>query len=438
MNNNNETVINNKQITMDFSFAVVFLLVYCWMLIATPQVRFSILGDIQLEKILVLLIFVNVFFSKSIHLNFTTIGRWFLLLYVWIFISFLMSNYNDTFPAVYWIENYWKLVFVFMLTVWVLSTKNRLQSFIIGLAAILFLYQLHSWIDFIRGGSYVFQQGIKRIIGVWSGGGIGAPNGFSMLALFSVPFSIYIFNSFDNKKIKAFGLFYLFLSCLSIIFSGTRGALLSLVAYLLFMYGLKNLKAVFLMLGLVGVIFIFLPEDIQHRYTGTIFLSQEQKIDLSDTDKIATASGESRIEGLIDGFNMALNKPFFGYGPGASGYARHEVREYKYENQRVEDTSFLGLHSLYGQVISEAGFAGGILFMFLIFATYRQMYSLERDDKISDEFKNIKILVSSCLTVLLAYGFFGHIFYRFHWVFVYALAVAVFLIEKNERSCLKK
>ena len=411
---------DNSRQTYKLTLSLFVLLVYYWMLIATPQIRFPVLGDIQLEKILVGFVFMAAYFSSAIHFNFTLVGRFLFILFSWALLSHFFSDYNETPPSEYWVNNYWKLMFVFALTVWVVNTKEKLFIFIIGISVILFLYQLHSWYDFINGGSYVFQQGVKRIVGVWSGGGIGAANGFGMLALFSVPFAIFIINLRQRTRFKIIGVLALLLACSSIIFSGTRGALLSLIAYFLIVYGRRNIKAVLMLFVAVVIIFLFLPENIQHRYTGTILLSKEQK-QLSKTDRVAVESGESRLEGLKDGFKMALNKPILGYGPGSSGYARQEVREFKYENRRVEDETNLGLHSLYGQVISEVGFVGAIIFMLIIIKTIRQLFSLKQDTE-NNETKNYQTLIFSCLLILLIYGLFAHTLYRFHWILIFALA----------------
>jgi hypothetical protein len=267
-------------------------------------------------------------FSNKIKIRFSKITLLILLFYLWMLISYFLSPYQDFKISQRWFENYWKLIIFYFLILFSINDIQDIFFIFAGFVVVLFLYQMHSWYDFLHGGSYVWQQGIKRMTGVWGGAELGAPNQFGMLALFSIPFTFFWFNVTKKTVIKFFLSFSFFISFASIIYSGTRAATVSLFFFILLIIINRKenkLKILILFSLLLLPIYLFLPEGIKHRYFGLTYDKEIQIETASDT--IARDSALGRLEGLEDGWKLVLRRPVFGYGPGSSAIARIEINE---------------------------------------------------------------------------------------------------------------
>jgi len=357
--------------------------------------------------------------------------------YIWMLLSYFISPYHDYLATDLWIDNYWKLIVFYFLVLFAISNLADLAYIFKGFVIVLFAYQLHSWYDFLHGGSYVFQQGIKRIVGVWSGG-IGAANAFGMISLFSLPFAFFWFNVSRKAVEKVLLLFYFFLSIATIIYSGTRAALVSLVFLLVISLGrrLKNFKMVFLLVIIIVIMIAFLPEGIKHRYFDLVFVNDKTEV-TSKFDAIAIASAEGRKEGFIDGLNLGLKRPVFGYGPGASPVARLEVRPMPTGTEQGRE--HLQLHNLYSQIVSETGFVGALIFLTTIIMYFYQLGRLKYANPLGGEerevFENYRYTLYLCMLVWLFYGFFSHTLYRYQWFLLYGCQGALVDMTYKMNSC---
>src|SRR5262249_12556924 len=154
--------------------------------------------------------------------------------------------------------------------------------------------------DFVRGGSYVYQQGMKRMVGVWSGGGYGAANGFAALAVFTLPLTVYYFYQSSTKIAKCLGALGIALHYLCIMFSATRGALVVAIGYALIYLRSRIFtpKVAALLVITVGLTIPLLPENLRHRFWDLTIGSSDEHAD-DDKNKIARESAESRWQGFM-------------------------------------------------------------------------------------------------------------------------------------------
>jgi O-antigen ligase len=397
---------------------VVLLLMYVWWYFATPYTRFEQLSDIRFERILVALIALGILFSGALASRASTFNFLIPLFYAWMFLSFLLSPYSDIDAVLYWQSEYWKVAVLYFFVAFGLRDRRDLQHFLIGVALISLMYQAHSWVDFLRGGSYVYQQGMKRMVGVWSGGGIGSANAWGMLALFTIPFAVFGLRASGSRRIRLAMAALIVISALSIVFSGTRGAMVGMVI-LLFVYGgFRVLRPKYLIPAILvlGVGFAVMPQEYRHRYS-LIFIDQESDVQTRD-DVIASGSAQSRLEGLVDGFRMAVLRPLTGMGPGASPTARFEVRD---DVPLTETGGFLQLHNLYGQIMGELGFIGAAIFLAMVVVYFAQLRSIRIDDGPDGaSWRHFQQLLTMAMFVMLLYGMFTHSLYRFHWMLLFA------------------
>ena len=417
------------------SFAVWLMLIYLWYFIATPDTRFLIFGEIHFERILVAFIVLALFAGKKITRQVSRTTVLVLLFFLWALFSYFQSPYRDITPVVWWIENYWKYIIFYFFMLYSIRSLEDLFTVIAGVCVISFLYQLHTWYDYVNGGSYVYQQGLKRIVGVWSGGGIGAANAFGLLGLVSLPFGISWLNMARRTAVKIGLVLYLGLCFASIAFSGTRAAVLGALVLLVLTYwrSIFRIKVMVPLIAALAVSASLLPDELKHRYFEQIVVSDQQAITDEGSDRIADESAQSRIQGLKDGWALVLRRPIIGYGPASSGFARREVNATD-EWVNAED-EYLELHNLYGQVMAETGFVGTFIFVLLVAGSLLQLHQTRRafipGAPSATFLKSCHDLILTSIILMIFYGIFTHSLYRYYWLLLFAFQVAFVQIVSN-------
>jgi hypothetical protein len=422
------------------SVAAVALLPYLWFLITTPYNRFSILATIHLERILVVVILASAVLVARLHPRFPLLSRFLLAMFGIELLSYLTSNYAQVAPASWWISEYWKLMVFHFLFVWILSSMEDVKCILKGHAIISLLYQLHSWSDFVRGGSYVYQQGFRRLVGVWDSGGAGAGNAMGSLAVFTLPFVTFCYRDSTNALSRAVFWSSHGLCLLSVIFSGTRAALACSLVYACYVFlELRSSKKVTLLLGFVAVLILgslTLPEDYWRRQTGWLLGSYDET---SAAERLARRTASSRIEGLVDGFTLARANPILGTGPGTSAMARAVLRGdtraiAALKTEIDPPNAPLQLHNLYGQIVAETGFIGFGIFITMIAVAWicatrlvRRAAKL-RSNPEAVRVANVGRMLKAALVVLTCYGMFSHTLYDYRWLLIIGLLAAWYRI----------
>ncbi len=403
--------------------SIVIVLIYLWYLVVDPTLRFPFLAAIHLERIIVAVGILSLFLGHRFRPRFTILSALILTFYIWLLMSYFFSQYKDNPFVQYWLNDYWKYIVFYFLVLYSIDDVKDVFTLFAGFVVILFVYQAHSWLDFLRGGSYVWQQGIKRIVGIWTSG-IGAANAFAMICLLVVPFGYFWLNITESKKIRLFMIAFLILSFLSITFSGTRGALIGILFFVLInIRGWKQVTIAVVAFLLITIsVYLFLPNYLQERFLGLIVEKKENVI--TKTDEIEKESAESRLEGLVDGWKLAKLKPVFGWGPGSSPIVRSIVDE-KY---RYSEESYLQLHNLYGQLLSETGIGGAIIFFIIILMFFVQLRATRKATILDPKIYQFKLALQNVMLLMLFYGNASHTLYRFHWFFFFALADGLLLV----------
>ncbi len=397
---------------------VTLIVIYIWILFVKPENRFTFLQLIHFERLVMMISWMVLFFTNRLRPRFSFITLLIFVLYVGMFLSYLVSPYQKFEGARWWFDNYWKLIVLYLLILFAINDVKDIGHIFIGFVIMLFLYQAHTWLDFMRGGSYVWQQGIRRICGVWTGG-IGAANAFAMICMFSLPFALFWYRSEERKGVKKLILGYFLISLASIVYSGTRAAMLGVVffvittlAFIKFRYAMA-VVALFVTIAGAGV--LFMPEDLKARYFGgepseSRFETMEQQL--------ARESAQSRIQGLLDGIELFSRRPLLGYGPGVSALARADMRGVTSRIASGDiEVEALQLHNLYGQILSETGIAGTGIFLLLILVFFGQL-GLAPAPRLDNGGKDLwlcKVALMQAMALLLFYGMASHILFRWHW-----------------------
>jgi hypothetical protein len=405
---------------------VLMLVAYTAWYIMTPQYssRFKdILEALQFEKIIAVATLIGILVQGRFPAIRYRLVVLILGLYLIMLASYFTSPYSYLPGCQSWFENHWKKLVFFLFLVCGLRSLSDLEFFMRWTAYVMLLYQLLSWRDFVSGGSYVYQQGIKRMCGAWSGGGVGAANGWASMNLFILPYSLWLYRSSETRRRKRVAAGAIALGYLSIIASGTRGAVIIAFAYgavLLRRYVFRMSTAAAGVV-VVALVLTLAPKSLVERYLSSLDVFAAKTDDFSKEQEIARKSAAGRIDGLIDGIALCMRRPVLGYGPEASAIARHEVRDIPIDLQ---------LHNLLGQVMGELGFCGLFGFSCLLAVSLLDLASLRRAAQASgSETARLALAlrtpVLQSILLYLVFGVFTHSVYDFRWL--YALGCQVVL-----------
>jgi O-antigen ligase len=221
-------------------------------------------------------------------------------------------------------------------------------------------------------------------------------------------------------KWKAVFAFAMFLCCMSIVYSGTRGAMIAGLLYVFMcMRSMKRLVLSVVTASVVVLLLYFtLPPDLHYRYFG--FLSAEEQEEVGeDVAALQSGSATSRIRGLVDGWRIMMRFPVAGVGPGGSQFARNMV------NEKITEQSNIQLHNLYGQVMAETGIPGTLLFAVIAGTCFFLVPTATGETGLGTRFCKL------ALGAWLVYGMAGHTLYDLKWVILYALFDACSAVAGN-------
>lgn len=399
------------------------IVVYIAWYLTTPYYspRFAFLAAINFERVIVAATIVAIVARGTTGSARNNIVALTTALFLVMNVSLLLSPYAGEPECQQWASEYWKKLAMLLFIVFGLRTLDELVFVAQSTVTIAAAYQLLSWRDFLAGGAFVYQQGIIRMCGAWSARSLGAPNGYAYLCLFVLPLSYCLFQMSPNRRTKLLLVGIAALSLLSILYSGTRGAMYTAAGYGIFL-GIRSafrLQAAIMVL-LAVLMVAMLPEKVVQRYFTNPWSTEtttEGKF-----DKIARRSGESRLEGLLDGVELGNRRPLLGYGPNSSPTARLTVRDM--HNKEI------GLHNLYGQVIGELGWGGFAIWLCLIGGAVRGLLRLRIPmDSGGDDFERRATALRQgylhCFGVMLVFGLGAHSLYDYKWLMLLGLQVVL-------------
>ncbi len=196
------------------------------------------------------------------------------------------------------------------------------------------------------------------------------------------------------------------------------------------MRSLKQFKiAAIVLILLTAITVLALPDYLKDRYLASIPSIPKQAPALADpVIEQHRKSAESRLTGLIDGWELAKERPIFGQGPGSSPLARKKVNEELRYNSEYD----YQMHNLYGQLLAETGFLGTILFFSIIIIYFYQLSNIRSIEERFPKIYNYKLALQNSMLVLLFYGFVSHTLYRYYWFLLFACHGAFLdILSKN-------
>jgi O-antigen ligase len=262
------------------------------------------------------------------------------------------------------------------------------------------------------------------------------PNDFATHLLIALPFCLLMaLNSSRFSPLKMIGVVGVAGLVLTILRSGSRGGLISLVALVGLLFfelpGSKRalLVAVCLLCSTIAV--AIFPQILWHRFK-TILSSETSEVTTSDADTVgkAEASTEGRLHMLGRSLTLTAQHPILGLGPG-----NFIVAESDFAKQQGFRAAWLGTHNAYTQASSEGGIPALFLFAAALVSAIRINVGIHRRTRNHPQMRSTAN-TALCLMLTL-FGFsvnilFSHLAYRYYLPLLVGLTVAFSGIAERE------
>ena len=284
-----------------------------------------------------------------------------LLVFSWIFFVFWMfisTNFslNEVYAWQEW-ERVLKIQLMVLMTLLLINSKVKINHLVWVVALSIGFFG-------IKGGLFAIKTGGNYL--VW-----GPPNSFitgnneiALALLMVIPLFRYLQLQAKSKLIQWMLLSFIALSCLAVLATHSRGALLAGAVMIFALVVKGRYKITF---GVLAILFSvsainFMPEHWKDRMS-TISSYEED------------ASAQGRIGAWTFAIRLANDRPFV--GGGFQTFIPSIFFAYMPESDNSADA-----HSIYFEVLGEHGYVGLILFLmigFLVYATCRKIILLSRD-----------------------------------------------------------
>nr|MBN2276800.1 O-antigen ligase family protein [candidate division Zixibacteria bacterium] len=390
------------------------LMIYLVFLLIRPQefVPFLMAVPIPLERIVAIMLIVSmlIFLKREyrMKINITSIDYGIVI--------FILVCLLSVVSAI-WITGAWetwnkllRLGIVYLFISQLIRNRKQFKGYVIF---VILAAAFHASAAVIRYymGIRELEMGIERATGIDLS--YGDPNSLAPTIIYTLPLVYCYFVSTSSKMIKAFLIMISLVMLWCVVLTGSRTGFAGLAFFgLMVLYFNKSkFRNLIIILIAMFVLIPFIPGQYIERF--------ESITDLGSNNG-AAQSAHGRIDGLILGMKMMLDRPILGYGIGCYGIANALIyTHYYYES-----------HSLPGQIFGELGLLGLIVFIIWMYALFKgikrlkQYFSKFRD---RDKFLyNVVIALNIELLLLFFIGLAGHNLYRYNW-FILSGAVTVLL-----------
>ena len=389
------------------------LIIYSVFLLIRPQEFISVIehSPIPIERSIAALLILSILLKiikNGFHHKFTRIDYSIIAFIIACSISIIGSIYItqsiDTWNIIL------RLFIIYIFIILLIESKRQMKLFILFIIFSSVFHAFASVINYSMGNfTHNVAMNIDRAVGIDQS--LSGPNSLAATLVYTLPFIYYYYISDCSKSIKFMLVATTPVIILCIVLTGSRTGMLGFIFFvLLILWKNKNKVrniaiAVFLML----TIWIFMPGQYKERFASTTDLS---------SGTASAHSAHARLDGLIKGVKMVIDRPLTGYGIGNYTTASGMI----YSVGDWHDA-----HSLPGQVLGEIGILGTSAFILWIYTLFKIMTWLERKYKNNkDNFYYLTIIgLRLQLLCLLFMGIAGHNLYRHNWYIISALVVVM-------------
>lgn len=422
----NKGEANNVVFTVTFSLYLLYVISFFLHIPARLPWLAQIRPDFLLATILAALLLMDkVKFRKYLDSRSARAFGIFLL-YVLISIPFVK------WPGSFFRENivsFIKAISFLYFTLFIIDSPKRLKIFInlfvvCQLFRILEPVYLHIsegyWGDATYIGGGVFKD---RLSGAPSD--YINPNGLAFVVAMVFPFLHYLwFQSNVVLKLLYFSLLPILIYALVLTMSRSGAIALAIVFLGIFKQSKKKWSLAAILLSVVAIGWVNMDESQRQRYLS---LTGNQNVMFHD-------SAVGRVKGILEDFDLAMDRPLFGHGVGTSGEAIANTRG-KYQLS----------HNLYAEVWIEVGLAGLVLYILFLLKVYQDMRQLKTNvlgkskrtyygnEDIDSYFVKLVRIYEPVFWMLIVFSIAQYGLSEWHWYIFVGLMLASKRIRDDEK-----
>lgn len=301
------------------------------------------------------------------------------------------------------------LVMVFM-TLILVNNRERMHWLVWMIVVSLGFYGL-------KGGLFtVMKGGVNHVVGP-PGSFIGDNNALALALCMILPLMRYLQLHAERKIVRVgLGTGMLFTG-IAVLGTYSRGGLigLAIVAGALFLKSRRRLVVVLVILAVGATAYHFMPPQWTARMDTLHHASK-------------TDSGETRIQSWEFAANVAIHHPLVG-----GGFDDYQNPSF-WNAYAPEGSIQRAIHSIYFRVVSEQGFPGLLLFLLLLFVSWRNCGRVRTKTRDSSEQKWAYDLASMLQVTLLAFMVAGAFLPMTYFDLTYQLMALCALLELHVRQ----
>ena len=330
-----------------------------------------------------------------------------------------LATYNAEFQTAAWMKYDYVIKYLFfpLFIPFVLNNRIRIDTFIAVMVCSIGFFTIVLGVKSIVGGS---GYGEQFIFSTQSNTGMTESSTMSMLAVFNLPFIIYIarYSIFKDKIpfLKPTSYFLGLTSLLSVVGSYARTGLVGLFVWVLLLLKetKKKFKYILIIIACIAVSLPFVPDEWVDRM-----------------NTITTASSESSAYGRIVVWKWTIDyvkeRPIMGGGFYSYLANAGQLDAYIDDEEMVISRASTGkaFHSIYFEVLGELGYVGLFIYLWIIYLAFNLNHVLIKNAKPKDWVKAQENARKQALLIYCACGLFIGVAY-YPWIF-YLLGLAVSL-----------
>ncbi len=310
------------------------ILVWSWLAYMNPhKLAWGFATDMPFAFIVAITTLISFFWSKEPKkIPWTRESIILLFFTIWMFITTLFSM----FPELAWPQwdKVWKIQLMTFVTLMLMLSKERLNLLILVIVLSLGFYG-------VKGGIWVLRTGGEhRVLGP-EGSFIGDNNEIGLALIMAIPLMRYLQLNTSNVWIRHALTVAMVLTCIAVLGTHSRGALVGIVAMGLF-FLLKSRRRLVPLL-IVGAMIVIVPRTLPEKWFDRMETIQNPH-DYSATE---------RLRAWGNAYDLASKRVLGGGYNALIVYGKRDA------------------HSIYFEIMGEHGFIGFALYILLAFFTWR-------------------------------------------------------------------
>ena len=401
--------------TLPYILARPYIGVYVWSWLGymNPQrLTWGFAYNMPFSAIVAGFLFIGMLFSKEKY-RFPKhrITMVWLMFVIWVCVTTVLAVNVDA--AVTEFSRFIKIQIVIFCTLLLINTKDKLLNLVWVIVVSIGFYS-------VKGGVFSIVTGLQyRVIGP-AKSFFGDNNTMALTTLMVIPLMYYLLMTYKNKYIRAGLMVAILLSFLSVIASYSRGAFLTAIVMLFFLWLGSKHKVIIMSLIIMAIIAVipFVPQKWFARMDTIETYKQDQ-------------SAVGRLNAWGFAINVANSSPLIGGG-------FHVFSPELFKIYAPNPNNYHDAHSIYFEVLGEQGYLGLIFYLFIwlfVFLEVRRLKTLTKSrNQLLWMYDLVRMIQLGLISYMTGGAFLGLAYFDLPYHYMSIIVIAGVLCRKHLES----